>query len=264
MTQENKNEHLERFLINIRKNTARVHQEPAIQELRGTFTGRPAVIIGAGPSLENTAPLLESNQHVVIFTCDRARDRAMAAGVQPTFTVTADPSPVTASFISDPSTISEPLIASTYCAPEILAHPWPAIYFFNSIDNDRAFNTEARSLCPKPEFILGGIIVSNFAFLAASLMGCDPITFIGNDMSATDPEPGWKSTENYIHLPLSDGRMIHTLKSFLLALDWLENYLSVIKKSGPCPAVYNSSEAGIFYSPNIQKISLQQFLAEFA
>lgn len=264
MTQENNKEHLERFLKNIRENAPSVREQPAIQELRGTFTGRPAVIIGAGPSLEKTAPLLSGNQNTVVLACDRARDRAVAAGALPTFTITADPSPATATFFADPTAIQENLIASTYCAPEILAHPWPAVYFFNSIDNDRAFNTEARALCPKPEFLLGGVIVSNFAFLAASLMGCDPITFIGNDMSAPEPEPGWTTTENYIHLALSDGRMIHTLKSFLLSLDWLENYLSVVKKSGHCPEVFNSSEAGIFYSSNIRKKPLQDFLNEFA
>lgn len=263
MTQEQDREHLERFLSNIRENAPLARKQPAIQELRGTFTGRPAVIIGAGPSLEKTAPALKGNQNAVVLACDRARDRAVAAGVSPTFTVTADPSPATASFISDPESIHENLIASTYSSPQILALPWPAIYFFNSVDNDRAFNSEARALCPKPEFILGGIIVSNFALLAAMLMGCDPITFIGNDMSAPEPEPGWASTENYIHLSLSDGRMIHTLKSFLLSLDWLENYLSIIKKSGHCPEVFNSSDAGIFYSSNIRKKSLQEFLDEF-
>lgn len=257
---ESRHIRLDLMLANMRENAPVVEKHPHAGEYKGSCAGRAGIVVGAGPGIERNCALLREHGDAVVFVCDRGRDRLVSLGVTPDFVVTTDPSAATASFFAGPGIERETLLASTYTPKETLALPWKQVVFYNTQDKDPDYMAEARRICGRAAFIPGGFIVSNFAFALADLMGCRPVCFAGVDLSAPEPEPGWEDTENYLLLELTDGRRFHTLKSFLLSLEWIDGYVAHRRREERGFEAFNCTEGGMLYSDNIKGMPLADFL----
>src|SRR5512145_3078123 len=83
------------FLDNFVKNLLKAARAPGIAKFAGKFSGIPAVIVSAGPSLDkNIHELRGWEQNALILSTDTALKPLLAAGIEPHFVLTGDPSPV--------------------------------------------------------------------------------------------------------------------------------------------------------------------------
>lgn len=253
------------WLGNIRANIAVIAKARDISDVRGIFAGLPGIIIGAGPSLKKNVFLLSGREkNYPLFCCDRALKQVQEAGVQPHFTVVADASSAVAGFLKDCDTRRSALIAPVFAAPETLALPWKKIIFYIPDDTDLKFMKAVRNLVSisgrMVSTIQGPVIVGNAAFLCAMTAGCNPMTFIGNDLSAPEPfESG-----QYFEKTGAGGEKVYSLHGFLAGLEWILRFTRV-DKDFICGKfrLYNSTEGGIMYSEEIEGAPLSQFLARF-
>lgn len=250
------------WLGNIRINQSEIARGRDIRVLHDVFWDIPGVVIGAGPSLEKNVGLLrENHQRYGLFCCDRAFKRVVEnTGVIPPITVVTDMSPAVAGFFSGADTSKTILVAPTYVAKEVLALKWREKIFYNVEDFDKGYESAAANLSGKRITVIpGGVIVGNMAFLVAKIAGCNPITFIGSDLSMTEPSknPG---EVTYSHED-EDGNKVYSLAGFLAGFEWINKFLRFDKDAAAgILKVYNSTEGGIMYSNEIKGIPFKEFM----
>ena len=76
----------------IRNIPALVRQGRSLLHLKGALRGRPAVVVGAGPSLDQAIPVLRDvASHVTIIVAFKALRTVVAGGISPDFVVCLDP-----------------------------------------------------------------------------------------------------------------------------------------------------------------------------
>ncbi len=81
-----------RWERNIRANIETVRTLDGVNEYRGAFAGLPFLLLAAGPSLQETAPLLQPLSERMIVVCvDTALGASLQRGVEPDFIVLTDP-----------------------------------------------------------------------------------------------------------------------------------------------------------------------------
>jgi hypothetical protein len=81
------------FLDNFIKNLPKVTASPGINIFAGRFSDTPAVIVSAGPSLDkNIHELRDKKDNVLIIAADTTIKPLLAAGIEPHFVMTGDPS----------------------------------------------------------------------------------------------------------------------------------------------------------------------------
>jgi hypothetical protein len=130
-----------RYLLNTIRNLPHVAHGPDPAALDGRFTGVPAVLVAAGPSLDrNLRDLRAVADRALVVATDTAWRPLAAAGIDPPLVVAADPSDVNARHLIDvPSSPDTWLIAEASVDPRALDgragrvaayrvaghHPWP-------------------------------------------------------------------------------------------------------------------------------------------
>jgi hypothetical protein len=151
--------------------------------LDGIFAGRPAVVVGAGPSLDDTLPALAALQdHAVIVAADTTLRPLLAGGVRPHIVVAVDPGALNAQHLAGAEGLDNIwLVAEGSLHPSAFSgfagrifrfkvsdhHPWPWL----------------RSLgCDCGVLQTWGSVATS-AFDLARRTGCNPIVFAGLDFS---------------------------------------------------------------------------------
>lgn len=174
-----------RYLINALRNIPAILGGQDIGALRGAYKGVPAVIAGAGPSLDSTMDALRATRNgAVLMACDTALRPLLARGLVPDFVVGVDPSPLNARhFLSLPECKDTRLICDvaldrrattvfegrSYWLRVADHHPWPWL--------------RELGLSIEQVDVWGSVLTA--AFQVAHLAGCDPIVMIGADLSFT-------------------------------------------------------------------------------
>ncbi len=81
-----------RWVRNLLRNAEIVARSPGVATIAGLFSGRPALLLTAGPSLDAALPSLkELAQRCVVIAVDTSLRAARASGVRPDFLVVVDP-----------------------------------------------------------------------------------------------------------------------------------------------------------------------------
>ena len=150
-------------------------------------TGKTALILGAGPSLDTRlSDILHNRQQYTLFCCDTAFSVLTAKGIVPEFFVAIDPQHIscTHAFGSfSPSTVgifdvcaSEVLVRRFYCNGNPL--------IFTTGGHPLAQYAAQFSAFPQLDTSSGTVAVS--AYLAASALGFKTIECTGTDFAYTD------------------------------------------------------------------------------
>ncbi len=263
MASQNSRKQRAMWLGNIRLNQKEIEKGYDIKVLHDVFWNIPGIVIGAGPSLNKNLHLLKGEEKKYpLFCCDRAYKKCKEADVTPQIVIATDVSDEVAGFFSDMDVSRAILVAATYISPLLLKLPWRKKIFYNVTDVDKGYESAALNLSGRRiTAIPGSLIVGNIAFFVSKIAGCNPITFIGNDLSMAEPsrrlgEISYESTDK-------DGNKIYSLPGFLAGLEWILKYMSIDKdiKTGILK-VYNSTEGGIMYNENIKGIPLKEFMSK--
>lgn len=166
-------------LINIIANRKQLDHSKPFWDLKNTFTGKPGLIIGSGPSLKHHLAFLKKYQdHFVIGCCDSALKPALTAGIVPDFVATAERCFVqTLLFQNLPTNYTGPLLTFPAITPELFqTYPGPKLV-------TSRLATYAPWLWPDHPVMNFGIGVSSLIFNALKTLGCNEIILLGQNLS---------------------------------------------------------------------------------
>jgi len=156
---------------------------PGVDTLKDLFKGKPAIIVGAGPSLNDALDVLtELVDRFVIISTGTALRPLRRAGIRPDFVVSVDGSHKTApQFEVDCDDLY--LVCSSLVYPPVIPK-FKGVFSCTLISNPIAgwistFGT------PKGELIAAGTVTASAVDLAVK-MGCAPIITVGFDLCFND------------------------------------------------------------------------------
>lgn len=160
-----------------------------IADLKDAASGRPAIIVAAGPSLRRNIDLLLDpavRARVVIVAVQTVLKPLLDKGIRPHFVTALDYHEISRRFyegLSARDVEGVTLVAEPKCNPAILA-AWPgelrcvADDTLDRILGDRLYRPLGK-LTP-------GATVAHLAYYLARHLGCDPAILVGQDLGFTD------------------------------------------------------------------------------
>lgn len=245
---------------NFQANRNAIQNNPGIVALSGKFKGIPAIVVGAGPSLDKNINLLgRAQDFALILASDAALKPLLAHGVRPSLVVCLDPQEEITKFFQGVSHRGMTLIAPSIVHPRVL-NLWEGnVIFFHKHAPDIPALVEIADQIPKIGRLTPGGSVLSIAYDLAFQSGANPIIFTGQDLSypkkqthsrdsedeATGLEPTLqKQRDNIVFETDVHGRSLPTLKSMSVSKQWFNWAFTTWKRPGPTQII-NCSEAGI-------------------
>lgn len=265
------------FFQNFYPNILQLHKSRSGNSFFGKFKGIPAVICGAGPSLEKQIPLLEGlKDKALIFAGGSSLNALTAKNVFPHFGAGIDPNPAQLVRLKGSNAKGVPFFYRSRMRSEA----------FDSILGERLYIAGAggydvaeyyeKAFGLEAEFLDEGHNVVNFCTEIARHLGCNPIIFVGMDLAYT----GMKTysggivdnvdisvealtnskDQEYRGVLRTDiyGKPIYTLWKWIAESDWLANFA----KAHPDCKMINSTEGGIGF-PDISNIPFQEAIKTY-
>jgi hypothetical protein len=211
------------FIRNVAENLVETVRSPGIKTLFGKFPGVPAVIVSAGPSLDKNIRYLKNAQgKCLILATDTSFKILLKSGIKPDLVFTEDFKKESRLHFNDIAIHDVPLVFDMQSAPASLqayaserfvaASTRPFPFLINTLGEDKGS-------------VSMGMSVAHFAFSAATVFGCDPIIFIGQDLSFTGGfthARGTTSRERVKTAKNKNGKLVR-VKSLLTGEDVLTN-----------------------------------------
>lgn len=245
---------------NFQANQDAIRRHPAVSKLAGKFKGVPGIVVGAGPSLDkNIHYLREAQDKAVILASDAALKPLLHHGVTPALVMCLDPQEEIAKFFTGVPHRGLVLGAPTIVHPRVLEVWEGGVVFYNQHAPDIPVLNEIGNRLPKIGFLTPGGSVASVAYHLAYEMWCDPILFLGQDLSypkaKTHSRVGENETEtlegtmsrqkeHIVYERDMNGAELPTLKAMAVAKQWFNWAFTAWKRDFPL-TVINCSEAGI-------------------
>jgi hypothetical protein len=182
-------EHGAPYLLNTLSNLPALACEGDVSSLDRVAPGMPAIVVGAGPSLDDALPALRDAQHsALIIAVDTALRPLLAAGISPHLVVAVDPGEANARHLWDlPPCAGTYLVAEASLDPRGLEHFRGRTFLFSVSDHEPWPWLKAHGHGRGRLRAWGSVLT--VAFDLALRMGCDPIVFIGADLAYTHGRP---------------------------------------------------------------------------
>lgn len=268
---------------------------PPIDALKDRFKGMPMIIVGAGPSLRKNAHLLkEVKGRAVILAAITAYKPLVNFGVVPDFIISAEKVDMPEYFTGGPEDRQVRLILGE------VSH---AKMFERDVLEKFIFFTPYLNLSVGQAGLWGsrympstGGSVTTTALDLGIMFGCDPITFIGQDLCfgenvthapgslyvgqnlTIDKEKGEVRLEQFyteikpenarqgrfdlLWLKGLDGRPVPSKFDWVTFHQWFENYMAFIKKEGIPVKVINATEGGA-YIEGMEHTALREVIDKY-
>ena len=182
-----------RYLLHTLANAPAIAKEGDAGRLRGAFSGRPALIAAAGPSLNrNIKELAPVRDNAVVIACDTAALPMHAAGLPPHIVVAVDASEANARHLAAFPGGRAWLAAEASVHPSAI-RPFAGRTFFFKVSDHEPWPWLASLGLDRSTLDAWGSVMTT-AFALALEMGCDPIVFIGADLAFTGGLPYCRGT----------------------------------------------------------------------
>jgi len=215
---------------------------PDLTLLSGILTDTPALVIGAGPSLDQSLSHLSGiTERALVLAAASALNPLANAGIFPhiTFALEAKDESRQFSGVDHTHTLlagasnGHPNHFLKWSGRKCLFHLWPWTAMLSGLG----------------KALPSGGHVTSAAFSTAVLWGCDPIILVGQDLAYTHGRihaagrPGGEDEERseMIEVPAIDGGLAQTSPIMLGYLLWYEEAASTLKKSR---RIINATAAG--------------------
>ncbi len=239
--------------------------------LFGKAKGIPAIICGAGPSLNKNAHLLKTlSDRALIFAGGSSLNALLAQNIRPHFGAGIDPNAEQRRRIQETQHEEIPFFYRNRMFHEALkAIKGPRLYITGSGGYDIAPWVESQ-LGIEGETIEEGHNIVHFCTEIARSMGCNPILFVGLDLAFTD-NVSYASGVNgsltkKIHrddIPIErsdiEGKPITTLWKWVAEQEWLADFA----KTYPDLTLINATEGGLGI-PGVPNQSLKEAINSFS
>ena len=164
-----------------------------VAELKDFYKDKPAILVSTGPSLaKNIHHLIGIENRAIIICVGQAIRPLLAYGIRPDFACTVDFGEVNYVHFKGLMDCGIPLVTinRTY-AP--LIRDWQGPKFIAATPVP-GYEEMATGILTNKGFVEAGGSVAHLCFGLAQLLGCNPITFIGQDLSLGETS----------HIPLAD------------------------------------------------------------
>lgn len=252
------------FFNNFYQNLLDLPQAYDAQGLKDKFKDIPAIISGAGPSLLKQIPLLKQLQsQALLFAPGSSMNILNSQGVEPHFGVNIDPFPETFHRQMMNRAFETPFFYLQRIYHEALeAIHGPRLWLAGGTFYNTTAWFEQELKLPIP-FLKGGYNVVSTTVELASYLGCNPIIFVGMDLSFTPGQhyasgierhplfPG-NPSQTHMGAPLSikdqSGRSVQTYWIWVIEAHWIDAF----HRDHPNQTLLNATEGGfgLFSVPN--------------
>jgi len=246
-------------------------------KLFGKFKNVPAIICGAGPSLEKSMPLLKTiNNKALIFGGSSSLNALLHAGVSPHFGVGIDPNAKQADRLRELPRLDYPFFYRQRLFPGALdLLKGPRLYITGTGGYDIAEWFEKKLDIPGEEIEEGRNVV-NFSLEIASRMGCNPIVFVGMDLGFTGCKlysPGVITDDNTVEVNEIDpnalgddillkndinGEPLYTLWKWISESKWVSDFA----EEHPEVVLINATEGGLGFE-GVENLPLRDVSEQF-
>ena len=168
---------------NIRANLNAVSRSAGVSSIYGKLRGRPAVLVGAGPSLDRNLPLLDWLQgKAFIFAADTALNALTSAGIACHATLSVDPQPSSARHYPEEN-LETPLIYFPTTHPSVVElHRRNRLL---AIKKSHSIFGRAEELLKEKGMTNAGGSVSCMGLDLLVKSGANPIGMVGQDFAFT-------------------------------------------------------------------------------
>ena len=176
-----------RTAVNIQENTLKnlplLARSPDIGQLANRFADIPFILIGAGPSLDDSIDFLKSVRDKAIIVCSNSPYRKLInSGIRPHLVVTADPMLPTLQGFQNVSLDGIPLAAPYSAFPEIIRRFAGRVITWNTLNPIVAALKQRTGINPGTQILEKGT-VSSCVLDISRVLGCRKVLFIGQDMA---------------------------------------------------------------------------------
>lgn len=198
-------------LDNSTKNVVEMITSPGISALGGAFPGVPAVVVSAGPSLDkNIGQLAGAKGKCLILATDTALKILLKHGIKPDLIFTVDYKEKSRLHFEDCGVDDIPLVFDIEAArASLCAYRGPRFV----IASNKPFSFWVNSFCGNKGVLPKGMSVAHCAFSGALAMGCDPVIFIGQDLSFPGGFSHANGTSSRISVADMKARNLVTIRS---------------------------------------------------
>ena len=190
------------YLLNTLRNLPAIASEGNAAALARLFSGIPAIVVGAGPSLDaNLAALRDLRDCALVIAVDTAVRPLLAAGIRPHLVVSVDPSEANGRHLNDlPDARDLWLVAEGSLTPSVFPQ-FKGRTFIYKVSNHEPWPWLAEHGADCVKLRTWGSVLTT-AFDVAGRSGCNPIVFAGADLAYTDGlqycrntvyEPDWRA-----------------------------------------------------------------------
>jgi hypothetical protein len=186
---EARRKHGARYLLNTLANLRSLATEGDVASLAGAFRGVPAIVVGAGPSLDRALGHLRDAQHHAIIVCvDTALRPLLRAGVEPHFVVALDPGEANARHLWDLPPCDETFLVTEASMTPMALEPFRSRTFLFSVSDHQPWPWLATHGHSRGKLRAWGSVLTS-AYDLALRLGCDPLVFVGSDLAFTGNQP---------------------------------------------------------------------------
>jgi hypothetical protein len=240
---------------NFLQNTKQLSHSFYGNQLKGAFPKTPAVICGAGPSLQHAIPWLKTlDQKALILAGGSAIAALSHAGVKPHFCLAADPNFEEYLRFKNNFCFEVPLLYSTRVCPLIFQTcNGPFGYLKSGMAGPLETALDEKLGLQGEALDAEGNTITLMALGFAHLLGCDPIILAGVDLAYTEGvryAPGVEVSCNYPMHSVDDCLVqVRSRKGLQVtsAVRWLSERddLSNFAKLHPEISFFNTTESGL-------------------
>ena len=230
-----------------------------VGKLWGKHRNSPGIVVGSGPSLKGNAAGLAANPGIPVISCLHNFHFLEDLGAKVDYYVSLDAGPVTIEEVSEGGsktpeeywamTEGKTLIAYVATDPGLLEKWRGEVYVYNCPVPDEVVMKELDTLEPFHTFVSsGGNVLGAATYIAKSILGCNPLIFMGADFSFSylDKFHGWDSKYDanlgqYVRMVDVYGNSVKSWQSYANFKAWFD-WLSM-----SVPGLYiNCTEGGTF------------------
>ena len=241
-------EFINTFLLNIPS----ILTNPGVDKLKDIFKDRPAVVVSAGPSIDNNFHLLRKIKgKAVIIAVDAIVPTLLPCGIVPDIIVGIDPLEHNMCMLEDNPLLNDvPLVCLGQYTSEIV-QLYPGPLFVSNVRNNIVYKWLERFLEDKGSIECFGGSVAHFGFSVAEIMGCDVIALVGQDLSYNEymhskgfRDALWETCDDVLDNDVKTqnifGETVNTDASFIAYRIAFENKIKKFKGK-----VINATEGGL-------------------
>jgi hypothetical protein len=256
------------WATNLHENLPYIFKGVPFKNFTGRFSGVPAIVVSAGPSLEQNVELLRDlHDKALIIASGSAIETLMKVyGIVPHLLASLDPGKGNYPHFQNLDTGKLRLMFLCDIYPPILRE-FKGTLIPSETLNKTNYDLYKDSGAPELGGAMAGPSVSNFAMDIAVQLGCEPVVIIGQDLALKDGKShaagNFYRTETadfskYLKVKGNIEEFVYTDRSWLTMLKHFEHQL----RSYAGHTIINATEGGAFIEGTVVK-TLREVIAEY-